>query len=82
MSRRGRVFGASQRLRRLTWLMSVAMGHGRGSEVLFGSDGSDGSDGSVVSFVFMSVLSEEGKNEGIASGLEVQGFLTSSNQYT
>jgi len=78
----------SQRLRRLTWLMSVAMGHGRGSEVLFGTNGSDGSDGSDesdgsgVSLVFMSVLSEEGKNEGIASGLEVQGFLTSSNQYT
>ncbi len=75
----------SQRLRRLTWLMSVAMGHGRGSEVLFGTNGSDGSDesdGSGVSLVFMSVLSEEGKNEGIASGLEVQGFLTSSNQYT
>jgi len=78
----------SQRLRRLTWLMSVAMGHGRGSEVLFGTNGSDGSDesdGSLVSgvsLVFMSVLFEEGKNEGIASGLEVQGFLTSSNQYT
>ena len=67
----------SQRLRRLTWLMSVAMGHGRGSEVLFGTNGSDESDGSLVSgvsLVFMSVLFEEGKNEGMPQGLRSKAF--------